>query len=129
MHVLSPEIGSSNASTHPSNFFISSQVHEGFWVAPPTSVIKINCDGVWSLDNRKARVACVARDSRSIVIGVRVIYKEKVFSCADPEAYGVLKVLEWVKLEGWSKCIIETDCVEVYNAILKGFSFLSTTRS
>ncbi|GJN34740.1 hypothetical protein PR202_gb23431 [Eleusine coracana subsp. coracana] len=90
---------------------------QGKWQAPPTGWIKVNVDGAFDHNSKRAGVGVVARDEfgKVVLSAWRVVFDAKSQEEIEMQACreGAILAAEWVR----SKVIIKTDCTMVANML------------
>lgn len=98
-------------------FLILDEEGSTVWQNPEGSTVKINCDGSWLPDVKRAGFGCIAFDSDNVVLLVRSYFQDGLTSSLEGEGSAFLLALRWVVMEGCDTCIFETDNVVVYNCL------------
>ncbi|RYR03273.1 hypothetical protein Ahy_B06g082125 [Arachis hypogaea] len=86
------------------------------WRPPPRNRLKVNTDAAFHKDTGKAVLAVVVRDWQGKVI-TRTTATFKTISALTAEAQAYRKALILIKNLQIPKCIIETDCLPLVQAI------------
>lgn len=95
-------------------FLITEEEGDYEWSPPLDSAIKINCDGSWLPESRRAGLVCVAF---GIILGAKSSVREGMASSFDTEGVSVCacNAMSWASEERWDSCIFEIDNVDVFN--------------
>ncbi|XP_060970040.1 uncharacterized protein LOC133037193 [Cannabis sativa] len=87
------------------------------WVPPYDNSVKINVDAAMFNENRQFGVGLVARDTQGLLIeGCTKLFQGQA-SAATAEAMGIREALSWIKKKRWTNVCIETDCLQVIQAL------------
>ncbi|KAE8681243.1 hypothetical protein F3Y22_tig00111332pilonHSYRG00015 [Hibiscus syriacus] len=87
------------------------------WIKPGQDEIKVNVDGAFCKENRKAAIGVVARDSHGMVIAGLA---KKINPPSSAESAEVAAFTEGIKLaieNGWNRVIIEGDAISIVNRL------------
>lgn len=89
----------------------------GIWIPPDPDIIKVNVDAGFPSNSSSFCVGMAARNSQ----GVAVWWARKVIlgrpQSTEGEATAVLFGVQMSRRQGWTRVIIETDCLPVYRAL------------
>lgn len=103
------------------------------WSIPEMGTIKINCDGSWFEESRKAGFGCVARDHNGRILGIHAGTLNGLSTSFAAEGQALLQALSWAEVEEWKVCIFEIDNCEVFRNLMCGsgslirrFDFITT---
>ncbi|KAH9786019.1 reverse transcriptase domain-containing protein [Citrus sinensis] len=88
------------------------------WGKPPVGWLKCNVDAGVSRSQGRVSFGGVIRDSGGDFIAAKCQSFPGSFHPREAEALAVREALSWIKLMQLSKIIIETDCLNVYSALL-----------
>ncbi|KAJ8753622.1 hypothetical protein K2173_022863 [Erythroxylum novogranatense] len=88
------------------------------WQPPALAWVKINVDAVTVVDGSSTGYGCIARDSSGLVLRVRIGRLEGAFRPKIAEALAIKEALSWIECTGWSRVIVESDCLLVIQALL-----------
>lgn len=91
------------------------------WQVPEGSSIKINCDCSWLPESKVSGHGCIAINYDRVVLGVRSSFQNCVKSSFEAEGLPLLHGLRWGVSENWDSCIFETDSVDVFQIVNKGY--------
>ncbi|XP_062112468.1 uncharacterized protein LOC133823623 [Humulus lupulus] len=87
------------------------------WTKPQIGMIKVNVDGALFDNEGYFGFGMVARGSEGgFIEAFQSSSKGRVIPNM-VEALGIKEALSWIKRKGWSKVILESDCLNVVNAI------------
>ncbi|KAL9669151.1 hypothetical protein QQ045_006693 [Rhodiola kirilowii] len=82
------------------------------WKAPPTGIIKINCDA--SLRERLGgSIGIVAKDSNCMTLAVRALNKPDIHSSSICEGFALLESFKLAENIRADKVVFESECAEV----------------
>ncbi|KAE8667347.1 hypothetical protein F3Y22_tig00112411pilonHSYRG00033 [Hibiscus syriacus] len=87
------------------------------WIKPGQEEIKVNVDGAFCKENRKASIGVVARDSQGMVIAGLA---KMINPPSSAESAEVAAFTEGIKLaieNGWNRVIIEGDAISIVNRL------------
>lgn len=93
----------------------SSQI--SIWSKPPTGYLKINVDAGIDFTARKMGLGMVIRDSDGDLIAARMIPWPTVYEPGEAEALTIREALKWIKSFSLDRIQVESDCLQVVNAI------------
>ncbi|KAH9730036.1 reverse transcriptase domain-containing protein [Citrus sinensis] len=88
------------------------------WGKPPVGWLKCNVDAGVSRSQGRVSFGGVIRDSGGDFIAAKCQSFPGSFHPREAEALAVREAFSWIKLMQLSKIIIETDCLNVYSALL-----------
>ncbi|KAL9691436.1 hypothetical protein QQ045_011859 [Rhodiola kirilowii] len=104
---------SSDSSTSEANF-------SSIWSPPPQGVIKINIDGAWEVNPRRAVLGIVARDHLGVVLWLKAMHGMKGMCSSEVEGLAFLQALNLALSLEVKEAFFETDSLEVYRVVSSG---------
>ncbi|CAB4297012.1 unnamed protein product [Prunus armeniaca] len=87
------------------------------WKPPEGDLLKLNVDGACCVADRKMGLGAVVRNANRELMGVMA---KPLIRCLSPKAFEALAMIAGCQMEidvGFTRIIIESDCLEVINAI------------
>ncbi|KAJ8751095.1 hypothetical protein K2173_016276 [Erythroxylum novogranatense] len=93
---------------------------EGATIWQPSALawVKLNVDAATIVDGSCTGYGCIARDSSDFVLRVWIGRLEGAFRPKIAEALAIKEALSWIACTGWSRVIVESDCLLVVHALL-----------
>ena len=89
------------------------------WSPPPIDVVAISVDAAVRAENRRVGLGIMARDSKGVVLGAETTVLHLGLSPQVAEASAVFHGMLFALDKGWSRIVIQSDCMEVISAIQK----------
>ncbi|KAM6558899.1 hypothetical protein CsatA_028138 [Cannabis sativa] len=83
------------------------------WTPPNFPTIKVNVDGAIFTNERRFGIGLVARSSTGLAIQAKRLSKVGALKPHVVEAIGIKEALSWIKTNGWTNVVIESDCLRV----------------
>lgn len=87
------------------------------WVAPQMDHMKISADAAMFSEYESFGFDLVARDDKGALIHARTRYMSGMVSTTMAEVMAIKEALSWIKSKGWSKVVVESDCLAAIQAI------------
>ncbi|KAM6596039.1 hypothetical protein CsatA_006563 [Cannabis sativa] len=95
------------------------------WTVPPINRIKVNVDASIFEGSRNFGIGFVARDDKGLFMEGGSLLKQGFIQPVVAEALGVKEVLSWIKEKGWTGVHVETDCLNVTQALRSAINMRS----
>ncbi|KAM0894138.1 hypothetical protein ACQ4PT_024661 [Festuca glaucescens] len=92
------------------------------WTRPPSGLVKLNTDAAVNLDSRRAASGSIVRDASGQFLAACRVEIDGVLDVATAEAQAFRDGLRLVEQIGCNKIYIETDSLEVVNALADPFN-------
>ncbi|XP_019185257.1 PREDICTED: uncharacterized protein LOC109180227 [Ipomoea nil] len=93
------------------------------WCPPPPGYYKIKIDVAMDFDHHLMGYGWIVRDSEGVVKGTALSTIEGIYSVKEAEAIGAREALSWIKKNGWSRIVLETDAKVVTSAVIVGQNY------
>ncbi|CAM8888030.1 unnamed protein product [Rhodiola kirilowii] len=93
-------------------FIVSRDEATQVWLAPKQGEFKVNCDGAWCPEGRRAGLAIVGRDHNGLVLFAKALHLGKAHSALEAEGKALLLGMKEAQLRGWSKVTFSSDSAE-----------------
>ncbi|KAL8131372.1 hypothetical protein AgCh_007343 [Apium graveolens] len=87
------------------------------WVAPQIEYMKISADATIFSKYNASGLALIARDDHGDLVQARTRYLPGMVSSIMAEVLAIKEALSWIKSNGWSKVVVESDCLTAIQAI------------
>jgi ribonuclease HI len=95
----------------------SPNVEDITWTKPPLNMIKCNVDAACYNELNRYGIAACVRDSQGRFIKAYTRWFEGKPDISEAEALGVLEALRWLQREQMTNVQLETDCLQVIQAL------------
>ncbi|CAM8950720.1 unnamed protein product [Rhodiola kirilowii] len=102
------------------NFSTSEANFSSIWSPPPQGVIKINIDGAWEVNTRRAGLGIVARDHLGVVLWAKAMHGMKGMCSSEVEGLAFLQALKLAISLDLKTVLFETDSIDVYRVVSSG---------
>ncbi|XP_019160043.1 PREDICTED: uncharacterized protein LOC109156647 [Ipomoea nil] len=90
------------------------------WRPPPLGCYKLNIDVALDFDAHSMGFGWLLRDAAGVVMGAAISMIKGIYFVKEAEAIGAREALSWIKKNGWSRVVLETDAQVVKNAVFTG---------
>ncbi|KAL8127617.1 hypothetical protein AgCh_014499 [Apium graveolens] len=87
------------------------------WVAPHIEYMKISADATIFSEYNASGLTLIARDDHGDLVQARTQYLLGMVSSNMAEVLEIKEALSWIKSKGWSKVVVESDCLAAIQAI------------
>lgn len=101
--------------------FMSLEDGDEHWSLPSSNSVKVNSDAAIFRETSCYSYACIVRDDKGSLIEARSKCSRGRTSADLAEAIGIREALSWVKNEGISNIVVESDCLQIVQAIQSSF--------
>jgi ribonuclease HI len=95
----------------------SPTVEEIKWTKPPLNMLKCNVDAACYNESNRYGIAACVRDSQGRFVKAYTRWFEGKPDISEAEALGVLETLRWLQREHMTNVQLETDCLQVIQAL------------
>lgn len=95
------------------------------WSVPNENTIKVNIDAAIFETSQCFSYSAVARDDKGELIEAISKCERGNITAEVVEAIGIREAISWIKKKGWTRIIVETDCMVVVQAIRSSAAMLS----
>jgi ribonuclease HI len=96
------------------------------WCRPPSGVLKLNVDVAYSADTGTGATGAIIRDSGGNFVAASCEYNEHAIDASTMEAMALLAVLQLAEAIGVRSIMVESDSMEVVEAVTYPFDYRGT---